>query len=66
MNDIIELTFTSASPTLVLVPVQPSEAPAAFSQVLVGAKGDPGTAGDADNIEGFTTNPLFYYILASN
>jgi len=63
MDDIIQLTFTNASPTLVLVPVTPSEAPAAFAPVIVGEKG---SAGDADDITGFTTNPLFYYILASN
>lgn len=60
MNDIIELTFTNASPTLMLVPVTPSEAPAQFAQVLVGDKGDSGVAGE------FPTDPLFYYILASN
>lgn len=65
MTETITLEFTNALPTLVLLPVAPEEAPAAFASVLVGNKGDPGSLGDADDIEGFTTDPTFYYILAS-
>lgn len=68
MTETITLTFTNAQPTLVLLPVEPSQAPAEFAQVLVGAKGDPGDTqviGGVDNLGGFTTDPTFYYIIAS-
>lgn len=65
MTETITLSFTNAQPTLVLLPVEPSQAPAAFASVLVGAKGDSGDIGDVDALNGFTTDPIFYYILAS-
>lgn len=66
MSETITLSFTNANPTLVLFPVGPEQAPIAFAQVLIGAKGDDGSLGNVDDIGGFTTDPLFYYILASN
>lgn len=65
MNELIELTFTTAEPTLVLLPVTPSEAPAAFADVIVGKNGDA-TDVETDDLEGFTTDPIFYYLLSSN
>lgn len=63
--EVINLTFTNAQPTLVLLPVEPSQAPAAFASVLVGAKGDPGVLGATNDLSGFSTDPIFYYLLAS-
>ncbi len=58
-NEIINLTFQNVQPTLVLIETSPSEAPAEFTQLLVAEKPD------VNDLEGFTTNPLAYYILAS-
>ncbi|QNR53849.1 hypothetical protein phiK7A1_061 [Pseudomonas phage phiK7A1] len=66
MSEII-LAFQNAIPNLVLLPVGPDDAPAEFAQVIVGEKGDTGdldTVEDIDSIAGFTTDPLFYYLLA--
>ena len=63
----INCEFTNAYPTISLIPTNPIDAPAAFVSVLVGEKGDPGEIEDidTDELEGFTTDPIFYYILAS-
>lgn len=58
-NETIEVTFSNFQPTFLLIETAPSEAPAEFTQLLVAEKPD------VNNLEGFTTNPLAYYILAS-
>jgi len=63
--DTITLKFTNEQPTLILMPVEPQNAPASFVSVLVGEKGQSGDIGVTDDLDGFTTDPLFYYILAS-
>lgn len=65
------LTVTNALPNIVLLSVGPEDAPAEFAAVIVGAKGEKGDTGDIgeigaiDNLGGFSTDPTFYYILAS-
>lgn len=61
-SEIISLSFTNKQPMLLLVPTSPSQAPIEFVQVLAGRDGEDVAT---DNLDGFTTEPLAYYILAS-
>lgn len=61
-DEVLNLTFTNASPIMVLLPVDAEAAPAEFAQVIVGAEG---SLGSVEDLEGFTTPPTAYYILAS-
>lgn len=62
MEDIIQITFTNTNPQFSLKPSSPEELPISLAEAIQGVSGSIGNPGD---IEGFTTDPTFYYILAS-
>ena len=63
MNDMIELTFTRAIPEFVLIPTEPTEAPAEFVDVLVGPRGP---AGNASTFTWEQTVPLSVWTIPHN
>lgn len=62
MADTIPITFTNTNPQFTLKPVSPEELPISMAEAIQGVSG---TIGNPEDIEGFTTDPTFYYILAS-
>lgn len=65
MADTIAITFTKVSPTFNLSFVAPQELPISIAEAIQGVSGTNGAIGNPEDIEGFTTDPTFYYILAS-
>lgn len=65
MADIIQITFTNTNPQFSLKPSSPEELSISITEAIKGLSGADGSMGNAENIEGFTTDPTFYYILAS-
>lgn len=61
-DELVTVKLTQVGPKMVigLVPKPPVRVD--IAKVM---KGDPGETPDANNLEGFTTDPLAYYILAS-
>lgn len=59
MTETITLTFTKNTPDIVLKPVAPQELPISMAEAVLGA------TPTANDIEGFSVDPLAYYILAS-
>lgn len=59
MPETITLTFTKSAPDIVLKPVAPQELPLSMAEAVLGA------TPSANDIEGFTIDPLAFYILAS-
>lgn len=59
MPETINLTFTKSSPDIKLKPVAPQELPLSMAEVVLGAT--PNT----NDLQGFSVDPLAYYILAS-
>lgn len=59
MPDTIELTFIKNTPSIVLNPIAPQELPLSMAEAVLGA------TPNVDEVEGFTIDPLAFYILAS-
>lgn len=62
MAETIAITFTNSSPQLTLKPSTPEELPISLAEAIQGVSG---VMGNPEDMEGFTTDPTFYYILAS-
>lgn len=62
-SDVMNVKFISQNPTLSLTPITPEKVSLEFIQAVVGKDGKDTGQVDVDEVEGFTTDPIFYYIL---
>lgn len=65
MADTIPITFTNTNPRFNLKAVAPEELPISMAEAIQGVSGTNSTIANPEDIEGFATDPTFYYILAS-
>jgi len=64
MNEVIEIPFTPANPRMLLKPATPTTIDVEFAPVISGQDGKDGETPDANDMDGFTVDPVAYYILS--
>lgn len=64
MVETITLTFTKNIPSFSLALVSPTQLPIKMSEAIKGVSG--ADLSNPEDIEGFPTDPTFYYILAAS
>jgi hypothetical protein len=64
MTDTIEIPVTPARPAMQLKPATPQTIELQFAPVVYGRDGQDGETPDANDLDGFTIDPLAYYILS--
>lgn len=61
MNNYLEVPFTQVNPPMLLTPASPKTIEVEFAPVVFGKDGE---TPDANDMDGFTVDPLAYYILS--